>query len=66
MMISCLWCCAGSTCCGLRARERILGLLIDICMQPGDALPDVTLFEGTPGNKIKLRDLFAGKKVSAV
>jgi hypothetical protein len=33
-------------------------------MQAGDALPDVTLFEGTPGNSIKLRDLFAGKKVS--
>nr|AEA92625.1 peroxiredoxin type II [Dunaliella viridis] len=28
----------------------------------GDALPDVKVFEGTPGGEVKLRDLFAGKK----
>ena len=31
-------------------------------MQAGDALPDVTLFENSPGEKVNLRDLFAGKK----
>ncbi|KAK9825361.1 hypothetical protein WJX81_003739 [Elliptochloris bilobata] len=28
----------------------------------GDAVPDVTLQEGTPGDEVKLKDLFAGKK----
>lgn len=30
--------------------------------QAGDALPDVTLYEGNPGGKVSLRELFAGKK----
>jgi len=28
----------------------------------GDKLPDVTLFESSPGDKVKLTDVFAGKK----
>lgn len=28
----------------------------------GDSLPDVTLYEGNPGNAVKLTDLFKGKK----
>eukprot|EP00891_Asterochloris_glomerata_P005704 jgi/Astpho2/5704/Aster-02941 len=28
----------------------------------GDALPDATLFEGDPNTKVKIRDLFKGKK----
>jgi len=31
--------------------------------QVGDKLPDVTLFENTPGESVKLQSLFAGKKV---
>eukprot|EP00050_Salpingoeca_kvevrii_P006176 m.287857 g.287857 ORF g.287857 m.287857 type:complete len:160 (+) comp11858_c0_seq1:129-608(+) len=28
----------------------------------GDRLPDVTLYENTPGNAVRLHDVFAGKK----
>lgn len=28
----------------------------------GDTLPDVTLYEGTPGGKVQLAELFSGKK----
>jgi peroxiredoxin 5 len=28
----------------------------------GSQIPDVTLFEDNPGNLVKIRDLFAGKK----
>eukprot|EP00884_Botryococcus_braunii_P015651 jgi/Botrbrau1/276/Bobra.0022s0245.1 len=28
----------------------------------GDELPDVVLYKGTPGNEVKIRELFAGKK----
>ena len=31
-------------------------------MQPGDKLPAIPLFEGTPANKVNLTDLFANKK----
>lgn len=30
--------------------------------QVGDQLPDATVYEGTPKDAIKIRDLFAGKK----
>jgi len=31
--------------------------------QVGDTLPDVTVFEDSPAGAVKLRDVFAGKKV---
>ncbi len=31
-------------------------------VQAGDAVPDVTLYEGTPGDKVNLKDLFFSKK----
>lgn len=32
------------------------------CLQPGSALPDVTLYEGSPDDKVTLTKLFQGKK----
>lgn len=37
-----------------------------LCLQIGDKLPDVVLEEGTPQNKVKLRELAAGKKLVIV
>lgn len=31
--------------------------------QVGDAVPDVTLYEGSPSGEVKLKELVAGKKV---
>ena len=31
-------------------------------LQPGAPLPDITLQEGTPGDNVKITDLFTGKK----
>ncbi|KAK9830227.1 hypothetical protein WJX72_010454 [[Myrmecia] bisecta] len=31
-------------------------------VKPGDSVPDVTLYDGKPDNKVKLRDLYKGKK----
>ena len=31
-------------------------------LKPGDSVPDVTLLEGDPDGKVKLRDFFADKK----
>ena len=33
-----------------------------IVLQPGDKLPAITVFEGTPTNKVNIAELFAGKK----
>lgn len=33
-----------------------------MCLQPGSALPDVTLYEGSPDDKVTLTSLFQGKK----
>ena len=30
--------------------------------QAGDKLPDATVYEGKPDNKVKIRDVFKGKK----
>ena len=30
--------------------------------QAGDKLPDATVYEGKPDNKVKVRDVFKGKK----
>jgi hypothetical protein len=30
------------------------------CVQVGDKLPDVTLFESNPGDKVKLTEVFSG------
>ena len=34
----------------------------DLPVQVGDTLPDATLFEGDPHTKVKIKDLFKGKK----
>lgn len=31
-------------------------------MQTGEKLPDATVYEGAPDNKVKIRDVFKGKK----
>ena len=40
-----------------RLSFKLLTTLIE-----GSQIPDVTLFEDNPGNLVKIRDLFAGKK----
>lgn len=32
------------------------------CLQVGDAIPSVEVFEGEPGKKVNLAELFKGKK----
>lgn len=47
------------------ARERREVVSNDVhvpCMQVGDTLPSVEVHEGTPGEKVNVKDLFAGKK----
>jgi hypothetical protein len=33
-----------------------------LALQVGDQLPDATVYEGSPKDAVKVRDLFAGKK----
>jgi 2-Cys peroxiredoxin 5 len=42
----------------------MLSLAVSL-LQVGDKLPDVAVYEGQPNNAVKLRDVFAGKKVLA-
>nr|ANM86847.1 peroxiredoxin V [Stygiella incarcerata] len=42
--------------------SRFLSLRAGGRVEKGDELPDVVVFEGSPGNPVKLRDVFAGKK----
>lgn len=35
---------------------------LGVLLQVGDALPSVVVFEGEPGNKVNLAELFKGKK----
>ena len=42
---------------GRRARDRLYPT-----SQAGDKLPDATVYEGKPDNKVKVRDVFKGKK----
>lgn len=48
----------------LRAGTRtfFVGANVNMPVKVGDSLPNVTLFEGNPGNKVNMAELFAGKK----
>ncbi|KAM4617134.1 peroxiredoxin-5, mitochondrial [Discoglossus pictus] len=46
----------------LRAVTRIGASVRAMSIKVGDALPDVQVYEGGPGNKTSVRDVFSGKK----
>ncbi|XP_053576023.1 peroxiredoxin-5, mitochondrial [Bombina bombina] len=46
----------------LRAVTGLSTVTRAMSIKVGDALPDVQVFEGGPGNKISVRDVFTGKK----
>ncbi|CAH1408198.1 unnamed protein product [Nezara viridula] len=37
--------------------------ILNMPIQVGDTIPDATLYENTPGNKVNIKELCAGKKV---
>ena len=45
-----------------QTRRLSTSLPLRMPLQIGDKLPSVTLFEGTPGSKVNIAELFAGKK----
>lgn len=47
--------------CGLLGLS-LLDLPWSLCLQVGDAIPSVEVFEGEPGKKVNLAELFKGKK----
>jgi peroxiredoxin 5 len=47
---------------GVSLLTRFLSLRTGGRVEKGDELPDLVLFEDSPGNPVKLREVFAGKK----
>ena len=45
----------------MTAYELMFSMLLFFC-QPGETLPDVTVYEGTPDKEVNIADLFRGKK----
>ena len=45
-----------------RSRQLVSRELYASLVQVGDVLPSVEVHEGTPGDKVNVKELFAGKK----